>query len=63
MNLSLNENMIRFVLVVFLIKCIFADVPQTITSPLGKKLTLKFHDEFDAVKDKDGQPYIDRTKW
>jgi hypothetical protein len=38
-------------------------VPQTITSPLGKKLTLKFHDEFDAVKDKDGQPYIDRTKW
>lgn len=39
------------------------DVPQTITSPLGKKMTLKFHDEFNAVPDKDGQPYIDRTKW
>jgi beta-glucanase (GH16 family) len=63
MNLLLNENMIRFVLIVFLIECIFAEVPQTITSPLGKKFTLKFHDEFDAVKDKDGQPYIDRTKW
>ena len=39
------------------------EVPQTITSPLGKKLTLKFHDEFDAVPDKDGKPYIDRSKW
>ena len=39
------------------------DVPQTITSPLGKPMTLKFHDEFDAVPDKDGQPYIDRSKW
>lgn len=38
-------------------------VPQTIVSPLGKNLSLKFHDEFDAVRDKDGQPYIDRTKW
>jgi beta-glucanase (GH16 family) len=38
-------------------------VPQTITSPLGKKMTLKFHDEFNAVKDTDGQPYIDRSKW
>ena len=40
-----------------------AEVPQTITSPLGKKLSLKFHDEFDPVPDKDGQPYIDRCKW
>jgi serralysin len=38
-------------------------VPQTITSPLGKTMTLKFDDEFDAVTDKDGQPYIDRSKW
>ncbi len=35
----------------------------SLTSPLGKKMTLKFHDEFDAVKDKDGKPYIDRSKW
>lgn len=40
-----------------------ARVPQTITSPLGKKLSLAFHDEFDPVKDKDGKPYIDRSKW
>lgn len=39
------------------------DAPQTIVSPLGHKMTLKFHDEFDAVKDKDGKPYIDRSKW
>jgi beta-glucanase (GH16 family) len=39
------------------------DVPQTIVSPLGKDMTLKFNDEFDAVPDKDGQPYIDRSKW
>ena len=39
------------------------DVPQTITSPLGKTLALKFHDEFDAVKDTDGKPYIDLSKW
>lgn len=38
-------------------------VPETILSPLGKKMTLKFHDEFDGVIDKDGQPYIDRSKW
>ena len=38
-------------------------VPQEITSPLGKTMTLKFHDEFDPVTDKDGQPYIDRSKW
>lgn len=40
-------------------------VPQTMTSPSGKKLTLQFHDEFDAVPDvkKDGKPYIDRSKW
>ncbi|MDF3056449.1 MAG: 1,3,4-beta-glycanase [Rariglobus sp.] len=38
-------------------------VPRTITSPLGKKMTLKFNDEFDAVRDKDGKPYIDRAKW
>ena len=40
-----------------------AVVPQTIVSPLGKTMTLKFHDEFDPVIDKDGQPYIDRSKW
>ena len=39
------------------------DVPQTIVSPLGKTMTLKFHDEFDPVIDKDGKPYIDRSKW
>lgn len=39
------------------------EAPQIITSPLGKSLTLKFHDEFDPVADKDGQPYIDRSKW
>lgn len=38
-------------------------VPQTVVSPLGKRLTLKFDDEFNPVKDKDGQPYIDRAKW
>lgn len=32
-------------------------------SPLGKKLTLKFHDEFNAVPHTDGKPYIDRNKW
>ena len=40
-----------------------AAVPKTVTSPLGKKLTLKFDEEFNPVKDKDGQPYIDRSKW
>ncbi len=40
-----------------------ARVPKTIRSPLGKTLTLKFHDEFDAVPDKDGKSYIDRSKW
>ena len=40
-----------------------AGVPQEITSPLGKKMSLKFDDEFNAVTDKDGQPYIDRSKW
>ena len=40
-----------------------ATVPQTIKSPSGKTRTLKFHDEFDAVKDTDGKPYIDRSKW
>ncbi|BCM90675.1 endo-1,3-1,4-beta-glycanase ExsH [Abditibacteriota bacterium] len=38
-------------------------VPQTITSPLGHPMSLAFDDEFDAVKDRDGQPYIDRSKW
>lgn len=38
-------------------------VPQTIVAPSGKTLTLKFNDEFDALTDKDGQPYIDRSKW
>ena len=38
-------------------------VPDTITSPLGRKMTLRFDDEFDAVKDADGKPYIDRSKW
>lgn len=40
-----------------------APVPETITSPLGKRLRLKFHDEFNAVPDKDGKPYVDRSKW
>jgi beta-glucanase (GH16 family) len=39
------------------------NVPQRIVTPLGKTMTLKFHDEFDPVTDKDGKPYIDRTKW
>ena len=41
------------------------EVPQTITSPLGKPMTLKWQDEFNAVADSatDGQPYIDRSKW
>src|SRR5438105_4725799 len=38
-------------------------VPQTVVTPSGKIMTLKFNDEFDAVTDKDGQPYIDRSKW
>jgi hypothetical protein len=38
-------------------------VPQTITSPLGHKLSLKFHDELDAVPDKDAKPCIDRSRW
>lgn len=38
-------------------------VPQVITSPLGKRMTLKFDDEFNAVPDRDGQPYLDRSKW
>lgn len=38
-------------------------VPQTVVTPSGKTLTLKFNDEFDPVTDKDGQPYIDRRKW
>ncbi|MDR1191319.1 MAG: glycoside hydrolase family 16 protein [Verrucomicrobiales bacterium] len=37
--------------------------PLTITSPLGKRMTLKFNDEFDGVIDADGQRYIDRSKW
>ncbi|HEV7301309.1 MAG TPA: glycoside hydrolase family 16 protein [Tepidisphaeraceae bacterium] len=41
-----------------------AGVPSTIISPLGRTMTLRFADEFDAVTDpKDGQPYIDRSKW
>jgi beta-glucanase (GH16 family) len=39
------------------------NVPLSIVSPLGRTMQLKFHDEFDAVPDKDGCPYIDRTKW
>ena len=37
--------------------------PATITSPLGHPMSLKFSDEFNAVKDTDGQAYIDRSKW
>ena len=38
--------------------------PQMVTSPLGKAMTLKFDDEFDAVPDyTDGTPYLDRSKW
>jgi serralysin len=40
-----------------------SSVPQTIVSPLGRTMMLKFDDEFSAVTDKDGQPYIDRSKW
>lgn len=40
-----------------------APAPKTITSPLGKQMVLKFHDEFDGVKDRDGRLYIDRAKW
>ena len=40
-----------------------AAVPQTIVSPLGKPMTLKFDDEFDGVLDKDGQRCIDHSKW
>jgi beta-glucanase (GH16 family) len=49
-----------------LLKVVAADakgVPQSIVSPLGKPMTLKFQDEFDPVADTDGQPYIDRSKW
>src|SRR5688572_15091226 len=35
-------------------------VPLKIKAPSGKEMTLRFHDEFDAMTDKDGQPYIDR---
>lgn len=38
-------------------------VPQAIVTPLGYRRTLRFDDEFNAVIDKDGQPYIDRRKW
>ena len=38
-------------------------VPETITSPLGRTMTLRFDDEFDAVTDADGKPYVDRSKW
>ena len=51
----------------FLLVPVFAaeagPVPQMITSPLGQKMVLKFHDEFDPVREKDGKPYIDRGKW
>ena len=38
-------------------------VPLSIRSPLGHALTLKWHDEFDAVPDADGTPYVDGSKW
>ena len=38
-------------------------IPKTITSPLGRPMTLTWNDEFDAVTDTDGKPYIDRSKW
>jgi beta-glucanase (GH16 family) len=37
--------------------------PPEIVSPQGKHMVLKFHDEFNAQPDKDGEPYIDRSKW
>ena len=37
--------------------------PQDIVSPLGRRMTLKFDDEFNGVLDKDGQAYIDQSKW
>ena len=36
---------------------------REIVSPLGKRMVLKFNDEFDGVVDGDGQRYIDRSKW
>jgi len=50
----------------FVLPALFAAAtppPPTIISPLGKKMTLRFHDEFDGVRDRDGRLYIDRTKW
>lgn len=38
-------------------------VPQSMTSPLGHTLSLRWHDEFDAVPDPDGTPYVDGSKW
>ncbi|HWI58258.1 MAG TPA: glycoside hydrolase family 16 protein [Bacillota bacterium] len=38
-------------------------VPEFILAPSGKKRWLKFADEFEAVKDTDGQPDVNRRKW
>jgi hypothetical protein len=40
-----------------------SSVPQEIVSPLGKRMKLEFHDEFDGVIDADGERYIDHSKW
>lgn len=37
--------------------------PQTIISPLGQRMTLKFDDEFNGVVGADGQRGIDPSKW
>ncbi len=38
-------------------------VARHIISPLGARLTLKFHDEFNGVRDRAGGLYINRRKW
>lgn len=38
-------------------------VPQAVVSPLGRKMTLKFDDEFDGVMDQGGRRDIDHSKW
>jgi beta-glucanase (GH16 family) len=37
--------------------------PPSIVSPLGHPMTLKFHDEFNAMTDANGRPTVDPAKW
>lgn len=37
--------------------------PQTVVSPLGRQMSLKFDDEFDGVVNKNGQRDIDHSQW